>query len=295
MVTGYWSPRGLELGNGDALAGQVMPNTLAFAERAGTPYIALDNRPYRFGKLVLRLQDDHGLLPLNFPDRYTLAGLLREYGVAYDERDVLIDRLLDYIDRSAGVHLNGADAADYLSAGRPPPRNAPLLTPWELHRILGWDRVASLWQGDDPITAVVTTRDLAGLNPNTAPAAVLRAVAGLDSRAVAGLLRYRAKFLLTGTLDFERATGVALAVNPMFFYFSPASSLRLTLVSPHDPLRRVVAIRVAPVGASPYRIDYEAALPRGADERALLDRIDGVPPLPAAPASPDSALAAAEQ
>jgi Type II secretion system (T2SS), protein K len=279
MVSGYYSPRGLEMGNGDVLSQELMPNTLAFALRAGNPFIALDDRPYRSGDLVVRLQDDHGLFKLNFPDSYLAPGLLREYGVPYQDRTVLIDRLLDYTERSELFRLNGANADAYRRAGRPPPRGSVLLTPWEAHRVLGWDDYASLWSGPQPLSAIATVRDIAGLNVNTAPEAVLRALPGVDDRAVQRLLRYRATRLLMEPLDVDLAAGMALPVDPLLFTYFPADSLRLTVIAAHYPLVHTIAIRLRPIGPIPYRIDYAVDRPQTAADRVLSERAD-FPDLP---------------
>lgn len=274
MVSGYYSPRGLELGNGEILAQEMMPDTLAFALRAGNPFIALDDRPYRSGDLVLRLQDDHGLFKLNFPDSYLFPGLLREYGIPYQDRAVLVDRLLDYTERSELFRLNGANADSYRRAGRQPPRGSLLLTPWEAHRVLGWDDYSNLWSGPQPLGAIATVRDIAGLNVNTAPETVLRALPGVDDRAVQRLLRYRATRLMMEPLDVDLAAGTALPVDPLMFTYFPADSLRLTVVAAHDPLVHTIAIRLRPIGPIPYRIDYAVDRPQTAADRALSERAD---------------------
>jgi hypothetical protein len=279
MVGGYYSPRGLELGNGEILAQEMMPDTLAYALRSGRPFIALDDRPYRSGDLVVRLQDDNGLFKLNLPDPYLLPGLLREYGVPYQDRAALIDRLLDYTNRSDLFRLNGANADAYLRAGRSPPRGSLLLTPWEAHRVLGWDDYSNLWSGPQPLSALATVRDITGLNVNTAPAPVLRALPGVDDRAVQRLLQYRATRLLMDSSDVDFAAGMAVPVDPLTFAYFPADSLRLTVTAGHDPLVHTIAIQLRSIGPMPYRIDFAVDRPPTAADRALSPRTD-IPDLP---------------
>jgi general secretion pathway protein K len=279
MLTSYFSPRGLEIPTPEDLAGASPMDVFGFTPSDASQFIGLDDRPYRMGDVIIRLQDDHGLYKLNFPDVDTLGRLLAEYGVSYEDSAVLNDRLLDYIDKSPLMRLNGANTESYLRAGRPPPRNNPLLTPWEAYRVLGWDDYPNLWDSPTALPEVTTIRDIGGLNPNTAPAAVLRSIPGLDERAVARLLDYRASQWILNELDLDRATGVALPVSLAQFSFFPANSLRLTLLSPHDPLAQIVAIRLNPLGPQPYRIDYRVERPQTTDERAVLDRTD-IPTLP---------------
>ena len=279
MVTSFYSPRGIEVGNADPLGDEAFPNTLAFALSAGTPHIALDDRPYREDGTILRFQDDHGLLYLSDPDTYFLVGVLRQYGVSDNDRAVLLDRLLDYTDKSLLIRLNGANADTYIRAGQPPPRNSLLLTPWEAYRVLGWDEYGDLWKGKQPFPELVTVRAIAGINVNTAPAPVLRAIPGLDDNAVERLLNYRANRLILDPGDLDAAAGVALPFDPLRFAYGPADSLRLTLIAAHDPLVREIAIRLNPIGPMPYRIDYAIERPPTAADHALVARTD-LPSLP---------------
>ena len=130
--------------------------------------------------------------------------------------------------------------------------------------------------------------ETAEVGSNTAPAAVLRSIPGLDERAVERLLDYRASQWILNKLDLERATGVALPVSLAQFSFFPANSLRLTLLSPHDPLAQIVAIRLNPLGPLPYRIDYRVERPQTAAERTVLARTDiPILPLPVDMPSPE--------
>ncbi|MBV8122318.1 MAG: general secretion pathway protein GspK [Alphaproteobacteria bacterium] len=288
MLTGYYSPRGIEVGNPGGLVDEAFPNTLDFARGAGTPYIGLDDQPYRAGAIILRLQDDHGLLNLSYPDGYFLSGVLRQYGVSDNDTGVLLDRLLDYTNKSPLIHLNGASVDSYIRAGRPAPRDNPLLTPWEPHRVLGWDEYANLWKGPEPFSELVSVRAIAGLNPNTAPAAVLRAIPGLDENAVDHLLNYRATRLILQPTDLDIAAGMAVPVDPLRFNYFPADSLRLTMMAARYPLVREVVIRLTPIGTAPFRIDYVVERPQTVADRALLSRTGiTVLPMPADIPSPE--------
>ena len=184
MLTSYFSPRGLEIPTPEDLAGASPMDVFGFTPSDASQFIGLDNRPYRLGDVIIRLQDDHGLYKLNFPDVDTLGRLLAAYGVSYEDSAVLNDRLLDYIDKSPLMRLNGANADSYVRAGRPPPRNNPLLTPWEAYRVLGWDYYPNLWDSTTPLPAVATVRDIGGLNSNPTSAVLSRAAA--ESRGIAG-------------------------------------------------------------------------------------------------------------
>lgn len=269
MTTGYWSARGLELGNAGTITHQLMPDTLAFAEATHSRFIALDNRPYRLGKVILRLQDNQGLLNLNYADRAFLGRVLSEYGVGEDERDTLIDRLRDYVGHSGLVHLNGADTTDYLQAGRPPPRHAPLLTPWEAYRVLGWNDYPRLWEARQPLPEIATVSRVVGLNPNTAPARVLRALPGMDKGTAQAVIRYRRRHLIFEESDLSAVSGVPFPIILGQFAFFPGDSLRVTLKAPKDPLAEVLSLTLTPGGPGPLRVDYAVALPQRSPRRPL--------------------------
>ncbi len=288
ITTNYFSDRGLEVLRGQALAdaGNMDHPFTSVTPAEGAPYVALDDRPYRLGDSVVRLQDERGLCNINFPDRGALGRLLGAYGVPYDDRDGLIDKLLDYIDRNPTLsRLNGATGRDYQEAGRPPPRNGPLLTPWEAYRVLGWDQYGSLWRGEAPLPEMIALNGNAiGLNPNTAPEAVLRSIPGLGDDQVAQVLQYRATYPINSADDLDRATGATLPYAPGQFLFFPASSLRLTLAAARDPEIHFVSLRLTPIGPTPYRIDYDVARPRSGADRDLVARKD----MPAFPEFADS-------
>ena len=280
MTSSYFSARGLEVLSGRALAdaGELLLG--AVEPVAGASYIAVDDRPYRYGDVVVRLQDDRGLFNLNYSDRAALGNLLRVYGIPYADRDGLTDKLFDYIDRNEFTsRLNGAAREEYVRTGRPAPREGPLLTPWEIYRVLGWDQYKSLWTVAAPLPAVTTVSSMTNLNPNTAPEAIVRTIPGLDTDAVTRLLQYRTKYLILNQEDLQRATGRILPFILGQFSFFPGPDLHLTLTSAHDPENHILALRLTPMGSAPYRIDYAVEQPHSDGDRTLLTRKD-LPDLP---------------
>ena len=116
--------RGLEM-----TVGQVRSIGLTEELRNAENFIRLDDSPYRLGDALLRFQDARGLINLNLGlsgDIYALLGVL---GVPAEDRDGLIDKLLDYLDADSFRRLNGAEAPEYLeraSIRRPTRRCARL-------------------------------------------------------------------------------------------------------------------------------------------------------------------------
>jgi hypothetical protein len=283
MASNFFSQRGLELLQGEDWVRAATPGTAYVDPTAATPYLALDDRPYRMGPLAVRLQDLQGLFDLNTTTSEVLDDLLRVYQVPYTARGAMIDRLLAYAGRSESRDAGG-DSGDYLGAGRPPPRDALLLTPWEAARVLGWDAWPQFWQGADPLAETTTTGGSAAINLNTAPALVLGTLPGFDDQAIAALIDYRRSFLLSGPIDIDRATGVDMPYNLYRYAFFPDGRLRLTLTAPPTPFREVVEIRQTPLSAAPYRVDYAVDLPESGRAGAAGDLAQ----LPAFP--PEAAL-----
>ena len=128
------SSRGVELLTTQQLRLAVPSGPVPVAAPAEN-YLHLDDSPYGFGDTVLRFQDARGLINLNIGSDSDLFALLGIFGVSTADRQPLIAKLQDYVDEDDFVRLNGAEARQYKEAGREPPTNAPLRTPWEVRRI----------------------------------------------------------------------------------------------------------------------------------------------------------------
>jgi type II secretory pathway component PulK len=278
MLNSGFSPRGLELVPTVRASDAPSPAASGAALLPETPFIALDGRPYRIGNVVIRLQDEGGLYDLSNPNRQTLSRLLKSYGTS-DTGD-LYAMLLDYLGKSPDLSAIPTRDSEYTSAGLPAPRRASLLTPWELSRVLGWQRIGPLRSGPDPLPQLVTIGPVGGLNLNTAPARVLAAVTGMDAEEAARIIAERARRPITDPHDvasiLEQPPGED---RPLFVM--PSNLIRLTAMIAGDPLLHSVAIRLTPNGPAPYRIDYAVDLPQNATNRGPL-RAEPLPELPPA-------------
>ncbi|MCA3079737.1 MAG: general secretion pathway protein GspK [Rhodocyclaceae bacterium] len=167
----------------------------------GGAVLATDGRQYTISKgLVLNVQDERGLLAINTLDERTIARFFTSIGVRAEEHARLADALLDYIDPDNLRRLNGAEAQDYARVNRPPPSNDFLRSREQLRDVLGWsdilDRLVAADQSSQPgvqtrfIDLFSTARHF-GLNLNSAPAAVLASVPGMDPARIAALLDQR--------------------------------------------------------------------------------------------------------
>ena len=190
LATRPISVRGVELLTAEALRVRPPGGPGGTVQRADA-YLHLDDRAYHLGSATVRFQDARGLVNLNLGSEGDLYLLLGSIGVAAGQRGPLIAKLQDYVDADSLLHLNGAEAREYAAAERDPPANAPLRTPWEVRRILDWDKIEGI-SGDDTRWPLLTaTEPLAWFNLNTAPTELLALVPGMTPDLVAKVLRWR--------------------------------------------------------------------------------------------------------
>lgn len=190
--------------------------------------IALDGRPYRIGKNVLvRLQDIRGLISLNAvsldgPGRVRLERLLATYGLDQAAISRLVDNLLDYRDSDDLRRINGAEKEEYAQAGRGSSiRNADILAPTELPRILGFDENEFLWEDDSLSDHVQSSRNSL-FNPNSAGWRTLMAATGVNEEMAKSLVLSRKKgttpdisgMVYSGGIGDPFGQGATVAVFP---------------------------------------------------------------------------------
>ena len=207
--------------------GETLPQT----SPSGLPVelVRLDNRPYLMdidGALVVRLQDQAGMINLPRLQGAPLSRLLERLGVEVSLRDTLAARYQDYFDLDDLRQPNGAERRDYV-AGAPP--NRPLLRPSEWLSVLGmrdaverrrWtamkDKLAS-----DPISSAI--------NINTASPETLAILFDLTADQAAAVLREREIAPLLSINALETATGTQPAWDYEQVYTFPSSSTILTI------------------------------------------------------------------
>jgi general secretion pathway protein K len=117
---------------------------------------------------------------LNTADPALLAGLLRASGIAPERASRLADEIADWRDADSEARLHGAEAGDYLAAGRKDaPANEPLQTVSEVALVLDGDSdLAVCLAPDVTVYARQKSVDLAGASDR-----VKRAVAFADPQA----------------------------------------------------------------------------------------------------------------
>ena len=255
--------RGLELFTDAQIGSTAPPGLLANAQLAEN-YVRLNDDPYRIGEIVLRFQDMRGLINLNLGSPDDLFALLGIFGVAAEDRGPLIAKLQDYIDADSLVRLSGAEAPQYEEAGLEPPANAPLRTPWEVRRILDWDKIDDLAKEDSLWSLVASTAPVGAFNVNTAPRMLLSLMPGMTPDTVEKVIQWRREQPIVSGYQFGMLTGIAISdAPPSRFIPFPSSGVILTLSTKNSPLERRIAIRKTPLSLDhPWTIDYDVEMPR---------------------------------
>lgn len=253
FATGGFSPLGLG----------VAPETV----------ISLDNRPYRgVGTDLIRLQDNRGLLNLNFPDLLLLQRLLLSRGVPAEKHPALFDALKDYSDIDDFRRLNGAEKEEYRAANLPPPPNEWLTTPLQLQSVYGWSELAELWRTGNFMSLFSVARQ-SGFNPATAPRELLVALSGIENKALIDeiiSLRYTNPVLANAKAFALLAIQQADNDNLVTF---PGNSIRITQSSPDIPWAIQTNITLTTFqDVAPWHIDYYAKVPsesKSSDENTI--------------------------
>lgn len=216
------------------------------------------------------VQDEAGLFNINGADQAGLAALLTQHGVNHDA-ERLAAALLDYVDEDDLARADGAEARSYARAGLGPPANKPVASRWQALEALGW-RQAGLERS--PVWDLLTANAPdAGININTAPEAVLRAVIG-DRRRAQALVVRRDAAAVTDLAEVEALTAGAQRADGLALAVLPASSFRVqiafgSLAAPHGVERR---LRLAGEGAEQPFLWIEerhGRLNEGRDDEAI--------------------------
>lgn len=223
----------------------------------GNTIVELDNRPYRgLGDTLVRLQDNRGLLNLNYTEDDRLQRFLGLLGIPAEQRGYLIDTLRDFIDADNLHRLNGAEEEAYLAQHLPPPVNRNLITPWEARRIIGWRDAPQLWQ-TGRLVELTTTGFTIGLNPNTAPAEVLATLPGVTEEIAQAIITRRKLSPILNAGQLAAITGIPDQDLVEMISVLPGNSIRITQSTRGLPWAIQYNITLTPNGDdAPWRTDY---------------------------------------
>jgi len=191
-----------------ALAGAASPEGLTSLE--GWPL----SLPLGKSSVDYRFVPEEAYVSLNAAPPEMLKVLLGNYPDGVDDVDALVNALVDWRDGDDIVTENGAEAAEYASAGLAyGPRNAPLLSVDELGLVLGFDQDLLDWLR--PYVSVASMSD--GIDPRFAdPELVMM----LDTEG-----RFSEQDLQA--MQADPAVAEAMALDSSFFAASRSGAYRL--------------------------------------------------------------------
>ncbi|MGB3394183.1 MAG: type II secretion system protein GspK [Stenotrophomonas sp.] len=226
--------------------------------------IRLDGTPYKgLEDSYFSLQDDRGLLSVNWAPPMLRQAFYKSLGVPGDQWDGLEAKRLDYQDADDLHRLNGAEKDRYGQAGLPPPTNRTLATPLELRRILGWNDILT-GTDDAELLSIFTMTRGADLNINTAPYPVLALLPELTPENATRMVELRRTNPFLSTFQAQQDFGIGTTLEDGLALFAKPSG-NLILWDHHSGARHLLHWTLTPfeVNGPPWRIDYEVILPRG--------------------------------
>lgn len=254
LATGRMNHRGLLLETpGETPPGPPRRNVIT---ASGEPYAGL-------GRIRFSLQDEAGLASVNKPGPLYRAAL-RHAGVTAADLAGLMPRLRDYIDRDETLAVSGAERADYLAAGLPPPANWFLVAPLELKKVLGAPAVVppEQWAAVRRTTTAALT---VAVNFNTMSLEMLTAFLGGDVAAARRVAAYREQHVLTNLDAVRQAAGVDLSAYDNFPSGTVVSRLRIALWRDGAAQRTLVGVALTPNAINaPWRKEYRYLEPAAA-------------------------------
>ncbi|WP_330970116.1 type II secretion system protein GspK, partial [Lysobacter sp. A3-1-A15] len=190
--------------------------------------LALEGSPYSgLGDIAFALQDDRGLLGINWTSPAMLQGLVAQAEGDSPAVATLQNLLLDYQDADDLYRLNSAEREQYQSEGRAPPSNRVLATPMELRRVIGWDDALGFLD-DAALSDTVTVSRNPRINVNTAPLTVLQALPGVDEAMAQRVVDYRKLQPFVNLTSFYQLLGTIPADDELLsLYPSQSGTLKL--------------------------------------------------------------------
>jgi len=146
-------------------------------------------QPVEGADVKVQLTDEESRLNINTLNGDQLSRLFEYVGVPTEERQPLVDSLLDWRDPDDEHHLSGAEDEYYEAFGYKA-KDKALDMPEELLLVKGYSKDL-LYGSDDfkPLDKLITTHS-DGINVNTVPVPVLQ-ILGIDDLTIATLVSHR--------------------------------------------------------------------------------------------------------
>lgn len=213
--------------------------------------LRMDGSPYAAGAARVAAQELRGLVSLDAITGSMLRRLLAAFGADPERVRALADAYFDYIDADDFARDGGSERDAYASAGLPPPRNAPLLTPSEAANVLGWREQGALWR-EDAFVRAMTTRGPGGFDPKNAPQKALLSLDGVGADLAADVIAAREAAI--DLLPREARMDARGLIT------SPSGALRVTVAA--GAVARRTELRVTATDPlRPWRVDWSLPVP----------------------------------
>lgn len=250
-------------------AGQAVVLPADIAERGGqSPLpigneVRLDGSPYLgLGDVRFALQDDAGLLGVNWMSPMFRDRFFQQHGVDAAQGRALESARLDYQDPDSLFRLGGAEAGEYRRRDLPPPTNRPLVTPLQARQILGWNDLLS-GLDDGALLSLLSVATVTVPNVNTAPSPVLRSIPGVDAETAARMVAMREQMPFSLPRQVIQAFALPLTEDDPLRLFAAESGTLKLWHNARGPVH-LVHWTLTPIdeGGRPWRFDYEIILPR---------------------------------
>ncbi|SEH04806.1 type II secretion system minor pseudopilin [Candidatus Venteria ishoeyi] len=191
--------------------------------------LKLDNQIYEgLGQTRFALQDARGLVSVGILHKKRIRRLLGLIGIPAEDKNPLLAKLLDYVDRDDLKRLNGAESVEYIATQRMPPNNHYLRTPEQVANILHWDKQAALWQKHDwsQLTTVLSANFI---NLNTASITALQVLPGMSTKQAEKIVSKRQQNAFNGELQLLNALGGYIGFDILETIFFPGYGFRFSL------------------------------------------------------------------
>jgi hypothetical protein len=240
------------------------------------PYISLFNKPYKKNNLIIRIQDEAGLINLGRFTKQQFDKLFESFEIEPTHFDSLYSKFKDYTktERAITKALNGATIDDYKDAGKPEPTNEALRTPFEIKRVLEWDNHENFYK-NDKLFNMITTVVQKPINLNSAQKEVLGFIPDLNEDAITQILEHRKgdNPYFKDINAVANTTGAPLKPSRVYSFF-PGNTLRVTITSiESNVLNLQFSVTSMPRAKDiPWQINYQIEMPY---EQLRLDDIDG--------------------
>jgi general secretion pathway protein K len=224
------------------LAGKAGGGEIVFStpeDLLGVKSVPLNNDGVAVGDDVeIKVQDSNGMIPLDGFNLAVFQRLLRNAGSGEGQSAIIIDSLLDWVNKGSLSRINGAKDAYYKAEGKPyTARNYSMQYKEEFSFVRGMDR--DLYK---KIARYVTLLPSAGFNPNTASIEVLMAYLNISRDSAQTLKTFMTATPVKSNATLMKIVQSAIGGGGEGNDFSPSPFMEITInVGKPEPVYSIKA------------------------------------------------------